>query len=183
MRLAGLVQARHRYRMKTLGLIVVAIAFGSSGAIAAPAPHGCDLSNVKYLGEIQSILSRRAVEVVSRATHPRDGDDVRLQQLVAPDADFSLGAGDVGRPLGKGVSGVRTLAAEMRADTFRYLDWNYIPTRTETPCAPQKVNVEFTDTQRKYVYPVTFTFRNGQVVSAEGWSRTFESGPLEPVGK
>jgi hypothetical protein len=71
---------------------------------------------------------------------------------------------------------------EMKADTFRYLGWNYIPTPVKDPCASQKVAVEFTDTRGKNVYPVTFTFRAGRVVAAEGWSRTFEAGPVEPVG-
>jgi hypothetical protein len=168
--------------MKALGLAIAAMTLGSSSAIAAPAADSCDLPQVKYMGDLQSVLSRRAVEVVNRAARLRGGSDARLQQLVTPSADFSLGAGDVGRPLGKGVSGARALALEMKADTFRYLGWNYIPTPVESPCASQKVDVEFTDTRGKNVYPVTFTFRAGRVVAAEGWSRTFEAGPVEPVG-
>jgi hypothetical protein len=168
--------------MKVLGLAIAAMLLGSSTAIAATGADGCDLPNVKYIGDLQSVLSRRAVEVVNRAANLKGGTDVRLQQLVAPTAAFSLGAGDVERPLGRGVSGARALATEMKADSFRYLGWNYIPTPVKDPCASQKVNIEFTDTRGKKVYPVTFTFRAGRVVAAEGWSRTFEAGPVEPVG-
>ena len=177
------MHAGHGCEMKALGLAIAAMSLGSSGAMAAPVADGCDLPDVKYMGDLQAVLSRRAVEVVNRAAGLREGADVRLQQLIAPSADFSLGAGDVGRPLGKGVSGARALAVEMKADTFRYLGWNYIPTPVEAPCASQTVDVEFTDTRGKNVYPVTFTFKNGRMVAAEGWSRTFEAGPLEPAGK
>ena len=169
--------------MKALGLAIAILSLGSSGAIAAPAADRCDLPAVKYMGDLQSVLSRRAVEVVNRSASLRSGDDVHLRRWIAPFADFSLGAGDVGRPLGKGVSGAQALAVEMKADTFRYLGWNFIPTPVEAPCASQKVEVEFTDTRGGKVYPVTFTFKDGRVVAAEGWSRTFEAGPLAPVGK
>lgn len=167
--------------MKALSVAIVAISLGPSGATAAPLNAACDLPNVRYQGELNSVLSRRAVEVLNRAAKIEGERDPTLQQLVAPTADFSLGSGDVGRPLGKGVSGARALAALMKADTFRYLGWNYIPTPVETPCASHKVAVEFTDTTGKNVYPVTFTFSGGRVVAAEGWSRTFDAGPLEPV--
>ena len=151
-------------------------------ATAAPA-DSCGLPAVRYMGELQSVLSRRAVEVVNRAARLKTGRDTRLEQLVAPSAEFSLGACDVGRPLGKEVNGARALAIEMRADTFRYLGWNYIPTPVDALCGPQKVEIEFTDTHGKNVYPVTFKFQNGRVVSAAGWSRTFETGALDPVGR
>jgi hypothetical protein len=169
--------------MKVFGLVIAAISLGASSAIAAPAADGCNLPNVEYMSELRSVLSRRAVEVMNRAASRGAGNDARLQQLVAPSADFSLGAGDVGRPLGKGVSGARALALKMKADAFRYLGWNYIPTPVEDPCASQTVDVEFTDTRGKNVYPVTFTFKAGRVMAASGWSRTFESGSVEPVGR
>lgn len=168
--------------MKALSVAVLATTISSSVAIAPPV-DGCGLPSVRYMGELQSILSRRAVEVVNRASRLKTGHDPRLEQLVAPSAEFSLGAGDVGRPLGKGVNGARALALEMGADTFRYLGWNYIPTPVDALCGPHKVEVEFTDTPGKNVYPVTFTFQKGQIVSAAGWSRTFETGTLDPVGK
>ena len=69
----------------------------------------------------------------------------------------------------------------MKADTYRFLDWNYIPTPVKGPCGVQKVEIEFTDSRGRNVYPVTFTFRGGRIVSAEGWARTFETGPVEAV--
>jgi hypothetical protein len=168
--------------MKALGLAIVILAITSSAAVAAPSSESCDLPGVQYMGELQSALSQRAVEVVQRAARPGAQSDVRLQQLVAPSAEFSLGVGDVGRPLGQGVRGATALATMMGADTFRYLGWNFIPTPVEAPCGPQKVDVQFTDTRGGNLYPVTFTFEKGRVIAAAGWTRTFVSGPIEPVG-
>ena len=165
--------------MKSLGLAVTAVLLGTSAAVAAPGGDRCDVPMVEYVGDLQTVLSRRAVEVVDRAVHLQGGPDARLQQLVVPSAAFSLGAGDVGRPLGKGVDGARALAKEMNADTYRFLDWNYIPTPVKDRCASQKVEVEFTDTRGKNVYPVTFTFRQGRVIAAEGWSRTYQTGLVD----
>lgn len=178
---ADVAQAGHGGGMKALVLAIAVILVGSSTAIAAPVVHGCDLPSVKYVGELQSILSRRAVEVVNRAARLTGGTDLRLQELVAPSAAFSLGAGDVRRPLGTGVTGARALAKEMKADRFRYLGWNYIPEPVKDPCASQKVDIEFTDTRGRILYPVTFTFAAGRFVAAEGWSRTFDAGPVERV--
>src|SRR5205085_2707296 len=118
---------------------------------------------------------------VSRAAHFQGGRDARLQQLVAPSATFSLGSGDVGRPLGKGVSGARALAREMNADTYRFLGWDYIPMPVKDRCASQKVEVEFTDTREKNLYPITFTFRAGRVIAAEGWSHSYQTGPIDAL--
>ncbi len=103
---------------------------------------------------------------------------MRLGQLVVRTGTFSLGSGDVGRPLGTGVSGIRALAREMKADSFRFLGWDYIPTPIADSCTMQKVEVEFIDTGGKRLYPVTFTFRDGRIVDAAGWSRSFESGSI-----
>ena len=166
--LADIAHPSQGLEMKTLGLAVAAVLLGASTTAAGPSEDGCDVPMVKYIGDLQSILSRRAVEVVNRAARLQDGPDFRLQKLVEPSADFSLVAGDVGRPFGKGIAGARGLAKAMKADTYRFLNWNFIPTPVEDRCAAQKVEVEFTDTREKYVYPVTFMFRAGRVVAAEG---------------
>jgi hypothetical protein len=101
--------------------------------------------------------------------------------MVAPSATFSLGSGDVGRTLGVGVAGARALAREMKADTFRFLGWDYIPTPIKDACASHKVEVEFIDTHGKHVYPIAFTFEAGRLIAAAGWSRSFETGPVARV--
>jgi hypothetical protein len=124
--------------------------------------------------DLQQVLSRRAVEIVRRAANPSDGQEA----LVDAKADFSLGAGDVGRPLGKGVAGARLLARTMNADTYRFLGWDYMDGPANA-CSRQKVEVEFIDSQSKLVSRVEFTFDAGRVVSAVGWQRSFETGRIE----
>ncbi|GLQ98178.1 hypothetical protein GCM10007863_25980 [Dyella mobilis] len=103
--------------------------------------------------------------------------DAGLAALVAPSASFNLGAGDVARPLGTGVDGARALAQAMKADTYRFLGWDYMDMPAD-PCSKQKVEVEFIDSLGKSVYRMEFTFEAGRVTSADGWERSFETGRL-----
>lgn len=145
-------------------------------AVASPAfatPVGCGVPDISRARELDRFLILRAIDVVKRAAGPDEG----LAALVAPDANFSLGAGDVGRPMGTGLNGARALARVMRADTYRFLGWDYMNMPAD-PCSRQKVEIEFIDNQSKFVSRVEFTFEAGRVVSAEGWQRSFETGRL-----
>jgi len=122
---------------------------------------------------LQKVLSLRAVEVVKLAA----SSDEALAALVAPSASFNLGGGDVGRTLGTGVNGARMLAQMMKADTYRFLGWDYMDMPAD-PCSQRKVEVEFIDSRSKSVSHVEFTFEAGRVVSADGWERSFETGRL-----
>jgi hypothetical protein len=167
--------------MEIQRLAICAIALlGASAAIAGPVGSGCDVQNIKSIGDLQSALSLKAVKIINLAASRRGDTDAGLRGLVTRSATFSLGSGDVGQPIGVGVAGARALAKEMKADTFRYLGWDNIPTGIKDACAIHKVDVEFTDTHGKNVYPVTFTFRAGRLIAAEGWSRSFETGPVRP---
>jgi hypothetical protein len=153
------------------------VAFPGSAMAADPAQR-CEVAAAKTIGELQYDLSRRAVEAVGRVAEAGNDSDDRLQQLVTPTASFSLGAGDVGNALGAGIPGLRALAQAMKADTFRFLGWDYIPTPVADPCGAQKVEVEFIETRGRHVFPVTFVFQSGRIVSAQGWSRSFVTGPI-----
>ena len=137
------------------------------------APSGCDLPEITGSRELHQFLSLRAVEVVKRAANQDDG----LATLIAPSASFSLGAGDVGRPLGTGVDGARELARTMNADTYRFLGWDYMDMPADA-CSKWKVEVEFIDSNGKNVSRVEFAFESGRVVSAVGWERSYEAGRL-----
>jgi hypothetical protein len=137
----------------------------------------CEVADARTIADLQRMLSSRAVEAVSMAA-AQNGNDSSLMRLIDPTATFSLGTGDVGRSLGTGADGVRALAREMNADSFRFLGWDYIPTPVADPCSRHQVDIEFVDSQRQNVYPVTFTFYAGQIVAAEGWSRSYETGPI-----
>lgn len=150
-------------------LLAAALAVGPASA----APSGCGLPDISGSNELNRFLSLRAVDVIKRAA----GSDEGLAALVAPSASFNLGAGDVGRPLGAGINGARSLAQTMKADTYRFLGWDYMDMPAD-PCSKQKVEVDFIDSQGKRMSRVEFTFESGRVVSADGWQRSFEAGRL-----
>ena len=143
-----------------------------AGPVSA-APSGCGLPAITGMAELDRSLELRAVEVVKRAA----SQDAGLATLVAPSASFSLGGGDVARPLGTGVDGARELARTMHADSYRFLGWDYMDTPAD-PCANHQVTVEFIDNHGKTVSQVEFTFEAGRVVAAAGWQRSFETGRL-----
>lgn len=131
------------------------------------------MPDISRASALEHFLTLRAVEVVKRTAGP----DAALAALVAPDANFSLGGGDVGRPLGTGLNGARALARVMRADAYRFFGWNYMDMPAD-PCSRQKVEIEFIDNQGKHVSRVEFTFEAGRVIGAKGWQRSFETGRL-----
>jgi hypothetical protein len=152
-------------------LVCIGLALAAGPTFAGPSE--CGLPEISSASELDRFLSLRAVEVVRLAARSNDG----LAALVAPSASFNLGAGDVGRPLGTGVDGARELARTMKADTYRFLGWDYMDMPAD-PCSKRKVAVEFIDSQGKSVSRVEFTFEAGRVVSADGWERSFETGRL-----
>lgn len=163
---------RHSISMKTRQWFVC-IGLALAGAPAFAGPSGCGMPQISGLRELHQFLSLRAVEVVRMAARSEDG----LAALVAPSASFNLGAGDVGRPLGTGINGARALSRTMKADTYRFLGWDYMDMPAD-PCSKRKVEVEFIDSQDKNVSRVEFTFEAGRVVSVDGWERSFETGRL-----
>jgi hypothetical protein len=144
----------------------------TGGATRAASPP-CALPKVVGSTEMTRLLSLRAVEVVKRAANPKDG----LAALVHPQASFSLGAGDVGRPLGVGASGAQQLARAMNADAYQFLGWDYMDTKASA-CSRQKVEVNFLDNRGKFLSRVEFTFEAGRVIAATGWQRSFETGRI-----
>ena len=152
-------------------LIGVALALSASPVFAGPA--GCELSKITSARELHQALGFRAVELIRRAENPHDD----LATLVAPSANFNLGAGDVGRPLETGAAGARQLAELMNADTYRFLGWDYMDSPIDG-CSKQKIEVEFIDNQDKSVSLMEFDFEDGRVVNATGWQRSFEAGSV-----
>jgi hypothetical protein len=113
-------------------------------AVVAPV-QSCELENVTSASELHDVLAHRAVSlVVAASTATGSGVDPKLSRLLDSTAEFSLGGGDVGRPLGTGVIGAKALAATMKATEFRFFGWDYMdgPARG---CAEQEVSVEFID--------------------------------------
>lgn len=153
-----------------------ATSFVAPLAASAATPVGCGLDKVQSIGELQAILSVRAVDAVRWAAKTSTEADPRLAQLVSPSATFSSGGGDVGIPMGSGVDGLRALTKHMKPSSFRYYGWDGIPTPIQNACAVQKVEVEFIDATARVAFPVTFTFEAGRIVAAAGWRRSLSIG-------
>lgn|GEM_PF-813358 len=150
--------------------LVMLVAVQSSGA-------ECDLAAIKTARAVHERLGRRAVEIVSAASTTGSLADARLSQMVNQSASFSLGGGDVGRPLGTGSAGTRSLAVTMGADQYRFLGWDYMDGLADG-CGKQSITVEFVSTADRLVSQVEFRFDQGRVIEAKGWQRSFESGSL-----
>ena len=165
--------------MKVISVMIMLSALAAGPALSAgkDTPPRCDVTPVPYMGQLIDALSLRAVEAVNLAGGPSDAP---LKRLIADTAPFTLGSGDASRPLGTGVTGARALRREMKADGFRFLGWDYIPTPVGDVCSRFEVTVEFSDSRRKLVFPVTFIFEAGQIVTAKGWTRSFRSGAMSP---
>jgi hypothetical protein len=146
-------------------------------ADAPSASSACDMHAIRDIGQVHNFLGMRAVEIVDRASRPGWETGARLRQLVSPQATFGLGAGDVGVPLGAGAAGAHALAVRMNADSYRFLGWDYMPMPID-PCSRQEVQVEFIDNAARDVAIVKFTFAAGRLVKADGWHRTFHTGPI-----
>jgi len=155
------------------------LALASGPAWASPVAN-CTMPADRGIGAVYGELSRRAIEIVTRATADGWKNDPKLLALVAPDAAFGLGSGDVGRPFGTGLGGARTLAREMKADSYRYFTWSSIPSQVD-PCGEWKVRVEFIDSRSANLADMEFSFRGGVLISAQGWMRWYVSGQLEPA--
>ncbi len=148
-------------------------------AVATPV-QSCELENVTSARELHDVLAHRAVSlVVAASTKTGSSIDPKLSRLLDSAAEFSLGGGDVGRLLGTGIIGAKALAATMKATEFRYFGWDYMdgPTRG---CAEQEVSIEFIDANDHRVSQVQFKFKDGRVIEAKGWQRSFKMGTLPP---
>ena len=107
-------------------------------------------------------------------------NDPILAAMIKPDAEIRTGGGDVGLPMGRGVSGLRALAEHMKADSFKYDNWSYIPYQID-PCAEFKIKVDFMNTENRYYTRVEFQFENGLISSVKGWGYTYNIGTVPPV--
>jgi hypothetical protein len=149
---------------------------------AAPAT-ACDLSTVTSDRAAHDAFARRAVEIITLAAAGETANEGRLDKLIDPSAAFALGSGDVGLPLGKGVAGAIAMAKRMDADQYRFLGWDYM-VGPANGCGKGEIEVEFLDSPQGRVSQVKFSFENGRVVAAQGWQRSYQTGPVaKPIGR
>ena len=163
-----------------LAIPIAGISLATFGASRAEPPRtsaDCDVSGISSARRLDETLNRRAVDVVRRSMSRGWATDALLSRSIAANAPVSLGAGDVGRPLGEGPAGMRSLAVQMRADGYRYLGWDYMDNRVQ-PCGSQKSTVEFIDSADHTTSKVEFSFEQGRIVAVSGWLRSFVAGSL-----
>jgi hypothetical protein len=101
-----------------------------------------------------------------------------LKPLVAADSEFSLGAGDVGRPMGRGVEGALAMAAELNPATYSFHGFVGIPMERD-PCSAQEVSVEIISADGEHSAPIEFKFDHGLLRSASGWWVPYSSGRVQ----
>lgn len=124
-----------------------------------------------------SAFAHRAVEIMKLAAAGEAANGSRLAGLIDSSAFFVLGAGDVGVPLGHGVSGAVAMAKRINADQYRFLGWDYLD-GPGNACSKGEIEIEFVDSARTILSRVRFTFDNGRVVAANGWQRTYLTGHM-----
>jgi hypothetical protein len=153
-------------------------------AVVQAAPNDpCDLDRLKSSRELHEVLSDRSVEIVALAGKTDRPSKERLARLITSTAPFSLGAGDVGRPLGSGLEGASALATLMDADGYGFAGWDYMDAPTDS-CGPQTVTVTFTNRAEARRSEIEFSYENGRLVAATGWERSYKSGSLgQPPGQ
>jgi len=156
-------------------IVLVALLTG-----AMPAGDSCGIPDAKYAGQVYDALAHRAADAVERAGQTGWTSDPVLSALVAPDAGFNTGSGDVGVPLANGPAGLRALALGMSANRYRFRALGGIPGPAQ-PCAEQKVELEFVNTRARTSTTVTFTFVRGRIVRGAGWQGAYSAGPLKPA--
>ncbi len=144
--------------------------------VTAPS-QSCGLGTASTARAVHDALGRRAAEAIALASTKNSKADERLSAYVDRSANFDLGAGDVGGPLGSGLVGIRALAEKMKADQFQFLGWDYMD-RPSDPCGKQSVTVDFINSTDHTMSQVEFAFDGGRIVAAKGWQRSLESGPL-----
>jgi hypothetical protein len=150
---------------------------------AAARAETCDLAGLSA-AELQRTLSQRAVAVIDLAAQATPKAAARLTALVAPEARFMLGAGDVVEDMGTGPEGIRQMARLIYANLFIFPGWDYMDMPAERPCGEQKVIVEFLNNRAKTRCAISFTFTGGRVTQADGWRRSYTTGPMTlPKGR
>lgn len=137
----------------------------------------CDVLGAKDIGAVRHVLSMRLVDIFRRSRAEKWQQDPELKRLVNPAAEFDLGGGDVGRPMGTGLTGARKMVGVMPMASFRYTSWTSIPMPADA-CAEQQVTVEFFDPATGDVARVEGSFRGGILLSAKGWMHAEVSGKL-----
>jgi hypothetical protein len=170
-----------KVRLLALAIVAFSPPWGVTNATTNSNSRVCDTWPTNS-SDLLKVLGQRVVDAASRAASASENNQKRLDEFVASNAEFDLGAGDVGRPLGRGSSGLRRLMSELQADSYRFDGWDYM-SREERPCDVHEVTVEFSSRKLAHRADVKFKFSDGRIVEGKGWLRSMITGvfPVDPV--
>ncbi len=148
----------------------MSILFGLAAlANACEAPTEAEDVQTQYLA-----YAERSVRIAELAIA---GDEQTLGRMIDADAEFAAGGGDVLVPLGSGISAAIVFVDRLRlnASQFSYPGWDYMSYPADA-CGPIEIEIRFTDAEEQMYTDVTFKFDGGMLSSANGWTRSLNSG-------
>ena len=126
------------------------------------------LGSTADASRIVAAYNARSLEILRLAAA---GADQELSELVAPDAEFSLGSGDVGRPLGRGLTGATAMLADLQGTVPGYFATTELHPSTD-PCADHNSTIEYVTPEGTRSAMITFHYSRGKLQSAAGWWRS-----------
>jgi hypothetical protein len=145
-------------------------------AICAAPISGADRMDTKI-----DAYSRRSIQIVAIA---QKKDFKSLVKLVAPNAKFNIGRGDVGSDLGSGVEGAIAAGSEIYgAPRYRFRHRTGPPPGPDEPCSAIDVEVEFYSRDEQTVLPIKFSYDRGLLTSAQGWIVYESAGEIDAGAK
>ncbi|WP_461343097.1 hypothetical protein [Brevundimonas sp. GN22] len=144
------------------------------GIWASAAEAGCNDGDIRNRAELWQRLTQRSVDIVSMLAV----GDPTVEGLIAPEAKFSLGAGDVGEPLGNGLAGAAAFSTSLNAASYQIEGWDSVPFPVENPCARHIARVTFYDATRQNGADVKLSFEQGRLIEADGWWRSYSYGTI-----
>ena len=135
-----------------------------------------DVSNSER--DIHDAFSAHSVKIMELAAKK---DANTLNGLISEDADWRLGAGDVGLPMGDGVEGALKSADWINPTRYQHFGWDYMDSEKD-PCGKVTVDVAFISDRKDstaMIVNMKFEYLEGQLMKAHGWARSLNEGDLK----
>jgi len=127
--------------------------------------------------QVQSALSRRAIQIVQMARVSNWAKNSELRNAVVEAVRVSGGIGHRGLPLPPGLASLHYLASSIDATEFRYTGWDYMDGPYDG-CARQEIQVELFNRASGKLWPIKIEFVNGRATAIQTWEHSENSGLL-----
>ena len=159
---------------QTLVVVTTLLASGAMDAAAAEVGRPCERWPTGT-SQLHVTLGNQVIVAASLAASADEPDVTKAEAMIARDASFAMGAGDVGRPFGQDAAGLRKLLLELRPDSYRFDGWD-APGGKENPCGKHDRTVEFSSVKRGERAALKFSFDGGMIVAGKGWEQSMTTG-------